>query len=996
MRKGLGAFAAAAMVSVMTISFGGGAFAAKGDVIRSGKSGACTYKVIEESTYDYSFVVSGNGDMEDYKTTGDYRRTAAPWTDELQRIKRVTVEDGVTYIGKNAFSAGLSGCYIEKVVLPDSVEKIGDGAFYTQCRLNEVQFGTGLTRIGSEAFDINSIRDLHFPTSLKTIDYRAFAGADINELELPDSVTTLDVSAFRECPYLTTVILGNGITRIRRYTFYKCPNLTTVVIPASVTDIDENAFKDCDNIKHIYYGGTPAQLNALNIGNDNGSLKSAAVTYGFADALQFNTDKPVAGTKLTIQFKGGVEPFDMETAAIRWQKSRDGSTDWKDIAGTVNPTTGENYYEVQKSDENYHIRAVVSKKGFKSETVLQPVKVLDGVSLTAFTDTKLRNYLAENYDIDGNGHLTIGELVKITSLHISNMGIKSLIGVKYLSDLQDLYAYRNDISYADLSGMNDLVNVDLSDNKNLSGVKLTGCRNLRSLDLEGSGIATVNLSDNPELRSLGIYGTNIGKVDIRSNPYLVDAALYGAEKKENLFTSYKSGEGELMLSGETPLVVSIDAKHFPNEYFRNNIRDQEIDWDQDGVLSLQEARDVEMLFAGDSEDAVTTLQGIEYFPNLTYISSFNCRISEADLSRNTKLQTVDLGGNCLTKLDVSMLPDLEELDVSYNKDLLVCDVFKNSKLKSLYCDGCRIGMLDVSGNPELQVLGCSENVIGNLDVSKAKKLEELNCGKNPIKSLDISNNTKLKLLTVSGTELTGLNVSACPELIRLSCTNIGLTSLDISKNTKLFALYCEGNAIKTLNIGASEKLRSAYAGKKTSRKNADTGNSYWNYMSADDSSWQMEIDTTTSVVSTGTSGTWKKSAKGWWYRYADGTYPKNTWARIDGKWYHFDKDGYMQTGWLKLSGKWFFFKSNGEMAAKEWCHGYWLNADGTWTYKYKGSWKHNSKGWWFGDTSSWYAKSKWQKIDGKWYYFDAKGYRVTGTKTIGGKIYKFDKNGVLQ
>ena len=60
----------------------------------------------------------------------------------------------------------------------------------------------------------------------------------------------------------------------------------------------------------------------------------------------------------------------------------------------------------------------------------------------------------------------------------------------------------------------------------------------------------------------------------------------------------------------------------------------------------------------------------------------------------------------------------------------------------------------------------------------------------------------------------------------------------------------------------------------------------------------------------------------------------------------------------------------------EWRNGVWYNADGTQTYKAKGSWKHNSKGYWFGDTSGWYAKKCWQKIDGKDYYFDAKGYMV--------------------
>lgn len=87
------------------------------------------------------------------------------------------------------------------------------------------------------------------------------------------------------------------------------------------------------------------------------------------------------------------------------------------------------------------------------------------------------------------------------------------------------------------------------------------------------------------------------------------------------------------------------------------------------------------------------------------------------------------------------------------------------------------------------------------------------------------------------------------------------------------------------------------------------------------------------------------------------------------------------------------FKTSGEMAANEWCKGYWLNKDGSWTYKKKAIWHKDTIGWWFG-CSGWYAKSQWQMIDSKWYYFDARGYIVTGTKNIGGKTYRFNASGV--
>jgi glucan-binding YG repeat protein len=137
---------------------------------------------------------------------------------------------------------------------------------------------------------------------------------------------------------------------------------------------------------------------------------------------------------------------------------------------------------------------------------------------------------------------------------------------------------------------------------------------------------------------------------------------------------------------------------------------------------------------------------------------------------------------------------------------------------------------------------------------------------------------------------------------------------------------------------------------------------------------------------------WQQINKKWYFFNSSGVM-QTGWMKQGGKWYYLGTDGAMVTGWKQISKKWYYFKSSGEMAANEWCKGYWLNKDGTWTFKTKAAWKKDSVGWWFG-YSGWYAKSQWQKIDDKWYYFDAKGHIVTGTRTIGGKTYRFNASGV--
>ena len=176
-------------------------------------------------------------------------------------------------------------------------------------------------------------------------------------------------------------------------------------------------------------------------------------------------------------------------------------------------------------------------------------------------------------------------------------------------------------------------------------------------------------------------------------------------------------------------------------------------------------------------------------------------------------------------------------------------------------------------------------------------------------------------------------------------------------------------------------------------------------------------------------------SSGLWVEKADGTYPVNQWATLNGNIYYFDAKGYAaaneyangvwfdsfgkadetysmvwksnSTGywiedksgwypvskWLKIDGVWYYFDENGYMASGEWRDGCWLSSNGA--YEYEGTivWKNNSSGWWIEDTSGWYAANCWQKIDGLWYYFGASGYMTTNSYVDG---YWLGSDGVCQ
>lgn len=141
------------------------------------------------------------------------------------------------------------------------------------------------------------------------------------------------------------------------------------------------------------------------------------------------------------------------------------------------------------------------------------------------------------------------------------------------------------------------------------------------------------------------------------------------------------------------------------------------------------------------------------------------------------------------------------------------------------------------------------------------------------------------------------------------------------------------------------------------------------------------------------SGQWKRNSKGWWYEYKSGTYPKSTWALIDGKSYYFDASGYMKTGWQKLGGKWYYLKSSGEMATG------WQKVNGSWYYlKDSGEmsvgWQQVGSDWYYLKSSGAMA-SGWQKLGGIWYYLKSGGAMATGWAKVNGKWYYLKENGAM-
>lgn len=217
----------------------------------------------------------------------------------------VKIPAGTQAVGRYAFNHN----DIETVIVPDSVEEIGESAFIYCDSLHEVILPVGIkeikyktfsfselekitipgsvAKIGSYSFEkCGNLESVNIPESVREIETGAFSGCkSLRTLHIPGSVTSIGLAAFCPCSGLERIevasnnpvydsredcnaiietstdklvvgckntIIPNSIKVIGGFAFCRCSSLTSIHIPDSVTLIEDGAFDKCKNLTEVY------------------------------------------------------------------------------------------------------------------------------------------------------------------------------------------------------------------------------------------------------------------------------------------------------------------------------------------------------------------------------------------------------------------------------------------------------------------------------------------------------------------------------------------------------------------------------------------------------------------------------------------------------------------------------------------------------------------------------------------------------------------------
>lgn len=192
----------------------------------------------------------------------------------------------VSEVGNHAFK----GCVgIEKIVVSEGIEILGNGVFINCKELKEVVLPGTLRRIGTTdptgcpkilgtmtkfegTFEYTALENVEIPDSVKYIGDYAFSGCGaLKRIALPAELKEIRENTFRWCKELEQIVFPRSLEMIRMEAFEGCESLREVILPEGVRSIEQGAFSGCRNLESIYL---PDSVNEIGGGRGGGFIQT--------------------------------------------------------------------------------------------------------------------------------------------------------------------------------------------------------------------------------------------------------------------------------------------------------------------------------------------------------------------------------------------------------------------------------------------------------------------------------------------------------------------------------------------------------------------------------------------------------------------------------------------------------------------------------------------------------------------------------------------------
>lgn len=270
---------------------------------------------------DVTYLNGGDWTSLGYVEGGQYDfEGLTPGTTYQARVRSMCEVGDASYLGY--WTAPVSFSTPGNIVFQDPVAKsasvyLGDTNGDGELSYAEAAAITDLTLIFKDQVEMQYFNELQYFTGLTAIGDNAFSGCvNLSAITLPPTITSIGNYAFGysvdnqgypvPCSSLHNIVIPPSVTTIGAYAFSQS-GLTEVILPPSVTSIGTLAFGDCDNLEYVYLPAsvtsiegnafTGASIWTIEVDQENPVYDSRG---GCNAIIQTDINKLITGCKNTV------------------------------------------------------------------------------------------------------------------------------------------------------------------------------------------------------------------------------------------------------------------------------------------------------------------------------------------------------------------------------------------------------------------------------------------------------------------------------------------------------------------------------------------------------------------------------------------------------------------------------------------------------------------------------------------------------------------------
>ncbi len=682
---------------------------------------------------------------------------------DCAKLKKVTLPKSLKTIEGYAFADCTS---LEEAKLPEGIEKIKDSAYRGCKALKEVYLPKTLTEIQDRAFyDTFALTKVTFEEGTTTIfgtnaiyeDIGVFANSGLEEVTIPDSVTKIEECAFAGCGALRTIKLSKNITSIGAKAFYNCERLDGVVLPEGITVIQDRLFFNCASLTAITIPSKVTEIQEL-------AFKGCKSLESIYIPKNVETIEKQA-------FMGDLElgSVEFETHNLYTTTQKLGEDAFNECTSLTDVQLGNRIKKIEKNT-------------FASCTSLKEIQIPYGVTEIVkgafakchnleilFIPSSVKDIGTTDDEFERSySHVPLVYYEKDTTtvkIYATALGWDTEVGI-WNVDFADaahnefpdkslnnqLYVQRVDKNIDTRLTLREIEATKELNVPNLEIEDATGIQLLTSLevlDISGNKLPFIDLSKNDNLKKLNIADNKLFVLDLSDNKKLSD-----------LTVGQQSAVGTITSNDYFDVLLDLPAI-YGAQYKKAAVDGITDEYLASGEGAFAEPEGIAWKAAYHVPDFFSYKYSVSYGSGATKTMAVDATITNAGLALDSKeLATAYPDGNFRTaifaaldtnkneKLSRTEERSAKDLDVSKREIASIAGVERFWNLETLRLDSNKIAKVDLKNNKNIKELYVGGNALAAIDTSALTALETFRGGKQAV-SFDGEKKDKVRTVDVA-------------------------------------------------------------------------------------------------------------------------------------------------------------------------------------------------------------------------------------------------------